>query len=237
MRAPPTTCFAIAGFGAALFCALARPAAAQGGNTPPAAPSSTPAWPADVDPQSGFRLPLIRREDLDDAGKRRYDNAANGGNIAGLQGPSGISFYSPKTNEGQSAVSRYLRNEAGLGPRVREIGLLVTSRSMDNQFEWTAHEPEAVKAGVPRATIDAIKHHRPTAGLDPTDAVVIDLGRAIWKDHKVSSELFARAKATFGPNKLVDLVMLMGSHANTAALLTTFDMQLHKGTKPMLPIP
>ena len=35
----------------------------------------------------------------------------------------------------------------------------------------------------------------------------------------------------------IDLVMLMGSHANTAALLTTFDMQLHKGTKPMLPIP
>ena len=138
-----------------------------------------------------------------------------------MQGPSGISFYSPKTNEGQSAVSRYLRNEAGLGGRVREIGLLVTSRSMDNQFEWTAHEPEAIKAGVPQATIDAIKYHRPTAGLDPTDAVVIDLGRAIWKDHKVSSELFARAKAIFGPNKLVDLVMLMGSHANTAALLTT----------------
>ena len=236
MRAP-TRLHLAAGFGALMLCAMAQPVAAQGSNTPPAAPSSTPAWPADIDPQSGFRLPLIRREDLDEEGKRRYDNAANGGNIAGLQGPSGISFYSPKTSAHQNAVSRYLRNEAGLGPRVREIALLITSRSMDNQFEWTAHEPEAIKAGVPQATIDTIKYHRPTAGLDPTDAVVIDLGRAIWKDHKVSSEIFARAKATFGPNKLVDLVMLMGSHASTAALLSTMDMQLHKGAKPLLPLP
>ena len=41
----------------------------------------------------------------------------------------------------------------------------------------------------------------------------------------------------FGPNKLIDLVMLMGNYAGTAALLTTVDMQLHTGKKPLLPIP
>jgi len=29
--------------------------------------------PSDIDPQSGFRLPLPKREDLDDAGKRAFD--------------------------------------------------------------------------------------------------------------------------------------------------------------------
>ncbi len=207
---------------------------AQSGNTPP---TGAPQWPADIDPQSGFRLALPRREDLDEAGQRRFDRAASGQNIAGLQGPTGIMLYSPKTSDDQNAMSRYLRNEAGLTPRMREIALLITSRSMNNQFEWTAHEPEALKAGVPQVTIDAIKFHRATAGLDPTDAVIIELGRAVWKDHKVSPELFARAKTIFGPNKLVDLVLLMGTHASTAALLTTFDMQLHKGVTPMLPIP
>ena len=226
--------FALLALTALMTFGGSQQAAAQAGAPPPA---TAPAWPADVDPQSGFRLPLPRREDLDEEGKRRYDNAANGGNIAGLQGPSGISFYSPKTSAHLNAVSRYLRQEAGLGPRVREIALIITSRSLDNQFEWVAHESEALKAGVPQSVIDVIKYHRPTTGLDPTDAVVIDLGRAIWKDHKVGAELFARAKATFGPNKLTDLVLLMGSHASTAALLTTFDMQLHKGAKPLLPIP
>lgn len=193
-------------------------------------------WPADIDPQSGFRLPLLKREDLDDVGQRRYDRAANGGNIAGLQGPTGIMLYSPKTSEAQSSISRYLRNEAGFTPRIREIALLITSRCMDQQFEWVAHEPEGVKAGVPQDVIDVIKYDRPTTGLDEADRVVIELGRAVWRDHKVSPELFAQAKKIFGPHQLVDLVLMMGTHASTAALLTTFDMQLHKGRKPLMPI-
>ena len=193
-------------------------------------------WPDDIDPQSGFRLPLLKREELDDVGQRRYDRAANGGNIAGLQGPTGIMLYSPKTSEAQSSVSRYLRNDAGFSPRIREIALLVTSRCMDQQFEWTVHEPEAIKANVPQQVIDVIKYDRPTAGLEAADRVVIELGRAVWRDHKVSSALFAEAKAIFGPHQLVDLVLLMGTHASTAALLTTFDMQLHRGRAPMLPI-
>ena len=193
-------------------------------------------WPADIDPQSGFRLPLLKREDLSEIGQRRYDRAANGGNIAGLQGPTGIMLYSPGSSEAQSALSRYLRNEAGFSPRIREIALLITSRCMDQQFEWVAHEPEALKAGVPQNVIDVMKYDRPTDGLEEADRVVIELGRAVWRDHKVSSELFAEAKKIFGPNQLVDLVLLMGTHASTAALLTTFDMQLHKGRKPLMPI-
>jgi 4-carboxymuconolactone decarboxylase len=199
--------------------------------------NSSSNWPADIDPQSGFRLPLPQRDDLDDVGKRIYDNAASGGNIAGLQGPSAISLYSLKTAAHRNALTRYLRHESGLGARVREIALIITSRSMDNQFEWTAHEPEALKAGVSQSVIDVIKFHKSTEGLDPVDAVVIDIGRAIWKDHRVSPELFARAKDIFGPNKLVDLILLMGSHATTAALLQTFGMQLHKDAQPLLPIP
>jgi hypothetical protein len=32
-------------------------------------------------------------------------------------------------------------------------------------------------------------------------------------------------------------VLLMGYYAGTAALLRAFDMQLHKGQQPLLPIP
>jgi len=52
----------------------------------------------------------------------------------------------------------------------------------------------------------------------------------------VTPELFARAKALFGPNKLVDLVLLIGTYAGTAVLLTAFDMQLPPGQQPLLPV-
>src|SRR5262249_832228 len=107
---------------------------------------------------------------------------------------------------------------------------------MDSQFEWSAHEPEALKEGVEPRVIDVIKHRQSTSGLDESAATVIELGRQIFR-HKVAPETFAKAKALFGPNKLIELVMLMGNYAGTPALLTAVDMQLHSGQKPLLPIP
>jgi 4-carboxymuconolactone decarboxylase len=194
--------------------------------------------PSDIDPKSGFRLPLPNREDLDEAGKKAYDRGTTpGATIAGLQGPAGIQLYSPNTAAHVSALNRYLRYEAGFTPHVREVAILITAREMDSQFEWVAHESEALKEGVPQSTVDVIKYRRSTAGVDETDALIIELGRQVWRDHKVKPETFARLKSIFGPNKLVELVMLMGNYAGTAALLTAVDMQLHEGKKPLLPIP
>jgi 4-carboxymuconolactone decarboxylase len=194
--------------------------------------------PSDIDPQSGFRLPLPKREDLDEAGRNAYDRAVTPGRtLAGLQGPAGVQLYSPKIAPHVTAINEYLRYKAGYSPRVREIAILATAREMDSQFEWVAHEPEALKQGVPPAVIDAIKYRRGTDGLDETDAIVIVLGRELWRDHKVSPHTFAKAKAVFGPHVLVDLVLLMGNYAGTAALLAAVDMQLHPGKQPLLPIP
>jgi 4-carboxymuconolactone decarboxylase len=194
--------------------------------------------PSDIDPQSGFRLPLPKREELDEAGKTAYDRGTRpGATIAGLQGPAGIQLFSPKTAPHLVAINRYLRYEAGFTPHIREVAILTTAREMDSQFEWVAHEPEALKEGVPQQVIDIIKYRRSTAGIDDTDATVIELGRQLWRDHKVTAQTFAKAKAIFGPNKLIDLVLLMGNYAGTAALLAAVDMQLHAGKKPLLPIP
>ena len=200
------------------------------------APISMANWPADVDRQSGFRLPLPKREDLDENGREAYDRGTTpGATTAGLQGPTGIQLYSTKTAPLHSALNTYLRREAGISPRIREIAIMTTAREFDSLFEWNAHEPEGLKEGVPPAVVDAIKNRKALDGLDPTDAIVIQFGRELWRDHKVTSATFAKAKDVFGPNKLVDLVMLMGNYASTAALLTAFDMQIHEGETLLLP--
>ncbi len=191
--------------------------------------------PSDIDPQSGFRLPLPKREDLDDVGKRAYDRAATPGkSIVGLRGPGGISLYSTKTVEARGAFNEYLRYSV-FDPKVREVAILAVAREMDSQFEWAAHEPEALKEGVPAAVIDVIKRRLSTHGLDETYAAIIELGRQTFGDHKVTSACFARVKKLFEPTKLVELVLLMGSYAATAALLCAFDMQVPPG-KPRLPV-
>ena len=55
-------------------------------------------YPEDIDPESGCRLPLPRREDLDAEGQRAYDRLADpaGGTLRGLKGPGGIQLHSPE---------------------------------------------------------------------------------------------------------------------------------------------
>ncbi len=207
---------------------------AQTGAAPANAAS---ALPPDIDPGSRFRLPVPRREDLDEAGKQVLDRVSKpGASIAGLQGPAGIQLYTG-TGAELSAINNYVRFKAGFTPQVREIAILITAREMDSQFEWVAHEPEALKEGVPQNVIDAIKYRRSTEGLGETEALVIELGRELWRDHKVKSDTFAKLKAFYGPRKLIDLVLLMGVYANNAALLAAVDMQLPPGKKPLLPTP
>ncbi len=191
--------------------------------------------PSDIDLQSGFRLPLPKRDDLDEAGKRAYDRAATPGKtIVGLRGPAGIHLYSTGTVDAHNTLNSYLRFQAGFDPKIREVAILAVAREMDSAFEWAAHEPEALQVGVPADVIDIIKHRKSTQGIDETYAAIIALGREAVGKHKVTSAAFARVKALFEPTKLVQLVMLMGVYASTAILLAAFDMQVPDG-KPTLP--
>jgi 4-carboxymuconolactone decarboxylase len=194
--------------------------------------------PADVYPESGCRLPLPQRDELDEAGKRIYDQHTDPGgwSHAGLRGPGGIRLHSPRLSALNSAVTRYLRHDSGIPPRTREIAILVTARAFDSQFEWAAHEPVALREGVEPAIIDVIRYRRDAAGLAESDAIVIALGRELFDKRKVSSDTFARALKAFGARMLVDIVSIMGNYAGTAALLAAFDMQLPAGREPSLPV-
>jgi 4-carboxymuconolactone decarboxylase len=192
-------------------------------------------FPKDVYPDSGFRLPLLKREDLDNDGKKMYDLAVNPNcrTLAGLQGPSGIQLYSPKLAQ----LNQYLRYDAGISARLRELAILVTAREVNSQFEWTTHEPVALQEGLDRNIIDIIKHRDSTVGLPESDAVIIQLGRQMFGEHRVATETFSHASKLFGPRMLVNLVALMGNYSATAGMLAVFDMQLRSGQKPLLPLP
>ncbi|HWE75358.1 MAG TPA: hypothetical protein VG328_19515 [Stellaceae bacterium] len=194
-------------------------------------------YPSDIDPESGNRLPLPRRAEMDAETQASYDRIVKGGNgaIRGLRGPSGIQLHSPTYSKISRPVNYYLRYEAGFSGRVREVAILTTARECDSQFEWAAHEPEALKEGIAPALIDVIRNRAPLNGVDPADATIIALGREMFGARKVSSATYAAALEQFGRRALVDLVALMANYAGTAAILTAFDMQLDPGMKPGLP--
>ena len=194
---------------------------------------------ADVYPDSGSRLPLPDRDALDDDARRIFDYFADpaSGSDVGLHGPGGIRLHSPRVAGHMQDLNRYLRRESGIDTRVRELAILVVARELDSQFEWTAHEPEALKAGIAPEIVDIVRHRRSVEGLSEIDATVIRLGREIFGARRVTPDTYAGALRLFGPRMLVDLVSVMGNYAATAALLCAFDVQLHPDWEPLLPIP
>lgn len=196
-------------------------------------------WPEDVDEDSWCRLPIVDPASLTEGARAIYDDHADpsGWSHAGLRGPGGVRLHSPRLAELWSGVGRYLRDETGLSRRVREVAILITAREHGSRFEWQQHERVARKVGVPTETIEAIKHRAPLDGLDETDALVIRVGRQVFGERSVDSDLFAAALAQFGPQQLIDLISIMGTYAATAAMLALVDIQLPPDEQPLLPLP
>ena len=196
-------------------------------------------FPKDVHAESWCRLPLVRREDLPEGAKEIFDNhvTPGGDSHAGMQGPGGVRLHSPRLAELSRPAVRYLRHETGLSTRIREVAILTSAREHNSKFEWQQHERVGLREGVPPRTIDVIKHRKPVDGLDEAEAVVIEMGRQLFREHTLSSELFAKARDIFGEQKLIDLIANMGIYAATAILLAAVDMQVPPDEEILLPVP
>src|SRR5580658_10845582 len=119
-------------------------------------------YPDDIDPDSGCRLPLPRRDELSGEALAAFDRLADpaGGTLRGLRGPGGIQLHSPELSRRARPLNHYLRYESELGGDVRELAILVTARELDSQFEWAAHEEEALRQGVSPEVIDIVRYRR-----------------------------------------------------------------------------
>ena len=208
----------------------------ESGQTP-AAPASERALPSDVNPESLSRVPLARREEMDEDGKRVYDilMGPQTRTLAGLQGPYGIWLHSPLLAEKLLAASQHLRYQTDLGRRLTELATLVVARELDQQFEWTAHEPAAVRDGLEQEIIDIVKYRRDPVGLGEKETVIIRMGRELFQQKKVSSATYAEAVRLFGIKGVVNLSALMAHYTMIGMMLNTFDQQLHPDWKPLLP--
>jgi 4-carboxymuconolactone decarboxylase len=185
--------------------------------------------PKDVFTDSRSRLPLIKREGLDERGKKAYDDAAASSPGSGVPlGGAAIKLHG-------SGVD--VRWASPLGRRLTELAIVAAARECDQPYEWSLHEMEAVAVGLDPAVIDLVRHRKPLTGVDEREAVIVQLDREIIGKHKLSSETYARALKLLGESDLVDIVSLEAQYAGTAARLTAFNQQMPPQMKQFLPLP
>jgi 4-carboxymuconolactone decarboxylase len=185
--------------------------------------------PKDINPDSRNRLPLIKREDLDDAGKKAHDAAV--ASFAGAPQAMGAEIRLHGT------PGIIPQTESPLGMPLMQLAILTTGREHDQPYEWSLHEMQAIAVGLDPAAIDVVRHRKPVVKIGESETVIIQLGRDIFGKHKFSSENYARALKVLGKSNLVDVVGLMGDYSRTSATLAAFNQQLPPGWKQLLPLP
>jgi 4-carboxymuconolactone decarboxylase len=220
---------------ALLIAVVATLSAQSGKGTQTPARSAT--LPSDIQPDSLNRLPVVKREQMDENGKKAYDlNAGGPGKIAQATGPGAIALYSPEASEPLRRLNNYLRRNGNiLGNAVTELAILVAAREGDSQYIWSAHEPAALKAGVAQPVIDAVKYGKAVPAAGEKETVVVNMGRQIIREHKLDSATFAKAVNLFGKQGTVELVILMGDYTLNSMLVAAFDQHLPADRKPLLP--
>ena len=184
--------------------------------------------PPDINPVTFSRLPPVTAGDLDEAGQRLL--AARTDYKPG-PGPGHVSIYSPRELD----LGIPSGAKSPVGPRYFQLAVLITAREIDQQYEWTGHELAGRRQGLEQPVIDVVKYNRDVAGLSDKDATLITFGRALFREHRVSSELWEKMVKQFGRQRTIQIMMIMGEYFKAGFMMNAVDQHLPPERKALLP--
>ena len=202
----------------------------------PAVASAQEKLPPDIHPVTLSRLPPVTPADLDAEGQKLLAARTN---VNPAPGPGHVTIYSPKVAEGLGAIGRALGVPRGdsfrFGVRNYQLIVLITAREIDQQYEWSAHEPAGLRAGLEQSVIDVVKYDRPAAALAEKDAMLINFCRGLLREHRVSSELWAAMVKEFGRQGTIEIMALMADYFTVGMMMNAADQHLPPDRKPLMP--
>ncbi len=179
------------------------------------------------------RLTMLAPEDMSDAQRRVADEITSGPRRR-LAGPFNAWLRSPELADRAQKLGAFLRFGTSLSKRLKELAILVTARHWNAQFEWHAHEPEALDGGLDPDIIAAIRARRRPDFTNADEELVYQVSRALHEDHRIDDALYARSIETLGEGGTAELVGLLGYYTLVSMTLNAFDVPLPDGVAPPL---
>ena len=173
-----------------------------------------------MEPVAGNRLPPLPDAQLTDAQRQAMADfkTARGTEVSG---PFHALLRSPELMTRTRAMGDYLRFRSTLPPRLSEFVILMTARAWTQQYEWNAHYPIAITAGLDPQVAAAIAEGRRPTGMTREETALFDLCTELHRDQSVSDATYAHAVATFGEQAVVEAVGISGYYTMLAMVLNT----------------
>jgi 4-carboxymuconolactone decarboxylase len=151
-----------------------------------------------------------------------------------MNGPFYAWLRDPALADRLEKTGEQIRFHSSLPHALNEFAILITARKWTAQFEWYAHYPLAMKAGLePSVAADLAAGVRPR-GMSDEEALVYDFSTALHQTGTVDDDLYARAVAKFGEQGVIDLVAVNGYYDLVSMTLGVARVGLPDGVAPPL---
>jgi 4-carboxymuconolactone decarboxylase len=155
------------------------------------------------------RFPVLSPEAMTPAQKAVADKIVSGPRKS-LGGPFNAWLRSPDLADRLQQVGEHIRFGSSVPRRLNEFAILITARAWNARYEWYAHYPLALEAGLaPAVAADLALGKRPVA-MSADEAVVYDFCTELRRDKAVSDATYAAALKLLGEQGVVDLIALSG---------------------------
>jgi 4-carboxymuconolactone decarboxylase len=183
------------------------------------------------------RFPPLKAEELTPAQKAWADAiTAPPRNAKFVNPPYRAYIRNPDLAPRLTALSEYLRWHTSLPPRLSELAILITARQWTAQYEWFAHYPLALKAGLDQQVADAIALGKRPGNMKDDEAALYDLATALYVDKKVSDPVYKAALEKFGERGIMDIIGIIGYYGLTSMTLITMQAGAPNDSVPPLPV-
>jgi 4-carboxymuconolactone decarboxylase len=147
-------------------------------------------------------------------------------------GPFELLIRAPEVCKHLSRLGEYLRWGSSLSPALSELAICLTARNIRANYEWHAHAPLAVEAGLPAAAMEAIRTGAAPNLPAKDQALVYKLVSELIDTKRLSDASFAEAIAAFGEQGVVELGTIVGYYTAIGNALNIFQVALPPGQAP-----
>jgi 4-carboxymuconolactone decarboxylase len=178
---------------------------------------------------------MSRLPDLDPAKfspeQKKVHEAVLAGPRGRVVGPIKVWLANAGLAEHAQALGAYCRFNSSLPPRLSELAICTTGAFWKANYEWFAHAPLAIKAGIDPAAIEAIRTNATPKFEKADEQAVYDFARELLTTRRVSPPTFERAKKELGETGVIDLVGIIGYYGLVSVTLNAFELPLPDGEK------
>ena len=180
------------------------------------------------------RFPQLTPDQMSPAQRQAADAIASGPRKS-LSGPFNAWLRSPDLADRLQKVGEYIRFHSSVPRKLNEFAILITARAWDAEFEWYAHYPLALQAGLEPGVAKDLAEGRRPAAMTADEAVVYDFLTELRRDRRVGDATFAGAKALLGDQGVIDLIGVAGYY--DAVSMTLNVAQVRPPEPGPLPLP